>query len=109
MANENAKIVRQQGGSELSVRSAGSLNIESGGKLSTAGTQNISSGGSLTVAAGAALMIGTVRIETGGSNPNHAGSPGDIYIVSNGVASNWFVNQASGVSGKTWASGVEAI
>ena len=127
MANENAKIVRQQGASELSVRSGGSVTVEAGGvvnvagKLATTGvvtqtgaltqssTLDVSSGGSVTIKAGAALFIGTVRIETGGSNPNHAGSPGDIYIVSNGIASNWFVNIASGVSGKSWASGVEVI
>ena len=108
MANENAKIVRQQGASELSIRSGGSITVEVGGVINVAGLQTYPSGASVTVAAGAALYVGTVRIETGGSNPNHAGSPGDIFIVSNGIASNWFVNIASGVSGKTWASGVEA-
>jgi len=96
MANESALIVRQQGGSELSVRSGGSINVESGGRFS------LNSG---------AAKIGGVSIFSGRNSPHNtlAGSPGDVFFRSDGSVSNLYVNIGSGVTAQSWASAVEVL
>jgi hypothetical protein len=79
-----ANIVHQFGGSELSVRSGGSINVESGG----------------------GFFLGNTQVLFGSTVPTVSASPGSLYIYTNGSASNWYINTSDGgAAGSAWSSG----
>lgn len=92
MAYGNVPISRQQGGSELSVESGGSVNYATGAR------QDLQSGVT-RLNGGAGIYFGTAT-----PHNSLSASPGSLYVRSDGTNSNLYVNVASGVSGETWKS-----
>ena len=110
----NSRIIREQGGSVLTIASGGSLTIDSGGLFTnsgaltlagattTTGTVSYSAGASVTVATGANFNFNGVEILTGRNAPAATASPGSLYLRSDGSMSKPYVNVSSGVSGSIW-------
>ena len=106
----NSKIVNEQGGSKLTVRSGGSFGIDVGGAGSISGTVTVYNGASITIKDGAslnfsgtpAIAFGNTTILFGTDIPTATASPGAIYFRSDGSVSNIYVNTSSGTSGSVW-------
>lgn len=106
----NSRIIREQGGSVLTVGSGGSLVIASGGAftltggITQGGTTTYSAGASVTVATGANFNFNGVEILSGRNAPTGAASPGSVYLRTDGSVSNVYVNVSDGTSGSVWKS-----
>lgn len=107
----NSKIVNEQGGSKLTVRSGGSFGIDVGGAGSISGTVTVYNGASVIFKDGASLnFAGTPAITFGNTTllfgtdiPTAiTASPGAVYFRSDGSISNIYVNTSSGTSGSVW-------
>lgn len=119
----NPAIYHQQGGSELTVGSTGSLVVAAGGTISGAGTIQTTgaitaNGGitttgatttaSLTVSNGGAFFLGSnVQIFWAASAAAPSGlpvsaSPGAVFFRSDGANSAGYVNTSTGAAGSVW-------
>lgn len=119
----NSRIVREQGGSVLTVASGGSLNVAAGGVLAGAGTiqstgaltvsggvnsaSNVT-GASVTVSAGGAFWLGSnIQIMFAASAAAPSGlpvtaSPGALFLRSDGANSGAYINTSTGTAGSVW-------
>jgi len=126
----NSRVSRQQGASEMTVASGGSLNVLAGGLLSvagtlaisgdqtiTAGSQILSAGTLFTVQAGASVTIvstvsgtgfrfdiggSTPSIGAGGNVPTHTAVPGSVYLRAAGSVSGVYWNFGQDTASSQW-------
>ena len=112
----NTRIYRQQGGSEMTVASGGSLNFEAGGRLG--GAPTIGAGAALTVETGGSLNLysgvsgtaiqfagqgaSTPSLGWGPNVPTHSAPMGSLYLRANGSISGLFINITQDAAGSTW-------
>ena len=133
----SGRIVREQGGSVLTIASGGSINFPAGGVLASSGTQTFSgdvtfgqasgihlSGNLETFQSGACqtfIVSGvgaqtwsfgdgtlTATMSIGRNAPTHSTSPGSLYIRSDGSVSNWYYNISTGTTGSVWRAAASA-
>lgn len=125
----NSRIVREQGGSVITVASGGSLSVVAGGTISGAGTfaltgavtatggitaaggvnstSNIT-GASLTVAPGGKFLLGSniqVMFAASAAAPSGlpvSASPGAVFFRSDGANSKAYINTSTGTAGSVW-------
>ena len=114
----NAKIHHEQGGSVLTVESAGSIAVAAGGTISGAGTislagdlpaQEALTTTSLIVAQpNGAIQLGDfVQVmfnasATGPSGFPFTASPGAVFLRSDGADSGMYINTSDGTAGSVW-------
>jgi hypothetical protein len=77
----STKIIREQGGSVLTLNSGASLVAAAGAKVNLGDTQ---------------LLFGT------GNAPTVSASPGSVYFRSDGSVSNIYINVSTGTTGSVW-------
>jgi len=116
----STKIVREQGGSVLRMKSGASLVLESGALFSPAGNTEIQSGASIAIADGGSLTVKSGATAKGqmyaimnmGPNtwffapaspgsPITSASPGDMLWIGGSLPSLW-VNTSNGTTGSAW-------
>ena len=120
MPTYNSRIIREQGGSVLTIASGGSVNFPAGAVFSTSGTfaltaasARIGDGASLIIKPAATTLNNPVVILQAGRNQwwymaSSAGSPaftasaGDILWVAQSASTSLFVNRSNGTTGSNW-------
>lgn len=108
MTTYSTRIIHEQGGSVLTVASAGSLNVNAGGTLVVTGTVvTIASSGSQSIAAGGVLSTsGTFRVASASAQigdgasliikPGATTKPGAFAVLNIGQNQMWYAPGSAG-------------
>ncbi len=101
----NAKIIHEQGASVMTVQSAGSITIDSGGKVVLNGVLGVQTGGSIAIDSGGKIALGGIELLFGTiiEAPTVEGTPGSFFMRGDGSASNFYINTSDGTAGSVWA------
>ena len=120
MTTYSGRIVREQGGSVLTVASGGSINFAAGGVLSTSGNLIQTSGstqvgttGSLIVKPEATTVNNPTVVFQMGRNqfwymassaacPTFTASPGDLCWIAQSASTSIYANRSDGTTGSFW-------
>ena len=97
----NTRIIRQQGGSEMTVASGGSLNFELGGQVKF--------GADAAPALNTAYPVikmgnNTFWYSPSAAAPTLSGSPGDLLWVPASASTAFYVNTSDGTGGSVWTA-----
>jgi hypothetical protein len=104
-----AKVVREQGGSELHVFSGGSVVLDAGAVLTNSGLDSYAAGASIQIAAGPSVTVlsfvtGTSApgIYAGKDLPSFKANMGSLYLRADGSMSNLYYNITQDAAGSVW-------
>lgn len=120
MPTYNSRIIREQGGSVLTIASGGSVNFPAGAVISssatflvTAASVQISDGASLIIKPAATTNNNAVVVLQVGRNqmwymagstgsPIFSASPGDLLWLARSASTTMYVNISDGTTGSRW-------